>query len=52
MCRMIFEYRAGLSLNFGLRYEYWAPYTELYGNLANLVVSPGFTRGFHRHAER
>jgi hypothetical protein len=38
-----FRIARGLSLNFGLRYEYWAPYTELYGNLANLVVSPGFS---------
>ena len=34
---------AGLTLNVGLRYEYFAPYTELYGHLANLLVSPGFT---------
>ena len=33
----------GLTLNLGLRYEYFAPYTELYGHLANLDVSPGFT---------
>ena len=33
----------GLSLNVGLRYEYFAPYTELYGHLANLDLSPGFT---------
>ena len=33
----------GLSLNLGIRYEYFAPYTELYGRLANLDVSPGFT---------
>ncbi len=38
-----FRVSRGFSLNFGLRYEYWAPYTELYGNLANLVVGPGFT---------
>ena len=38
-----FRISRGLSLNFGLRYEYWAPYTELYGHLANLDISPGFT---------
>jgi hypothetical protein len=32
--------RPGLSFNLGLRYEYFAPYTELYGHLANLDVSP------------
>ena len=35
--------KAGLTLNFGLRYEYFAPYTELRGHLANLDVSPSFT---------
>jgi len=33
----------GLSLNMGLRYEYFSPYTELNGHLANLLVAPGFT---------
>jgi hypothetical protein len=33
----------GLTLNLGIRYEYFAPYTELYGRLANLDVNPGFT---------
>ncbi len=39
------DYRvaAGLTINLGLRYEFWAPYTELRGHLANLDVSPGFT---------
>ncbi len=32
--------RPNLSFNIGLRYEYFAPYTELYGHLANLDVSP------------
>jgi hypothetical protein len=32
-----------LSVNLGLRYEYFSPYTELHGHLANLDVSPGFT---------
>jgi hypothetical protein len=33
----------GLSINVGLRYEYFAPYTELNGHLADLLVYPGFT---------
>jgi hypothetical protein len=35
--------KRGLSINLGLRYEYFAPYTELYGRMANLEISPGFT---------
>ncbi|MEP6714704.1 MAG: hypothetical protein ABJC09_03965 [Terriglobia bacterium] len=34
---------AGLTLNLGLRYEYFAPYTELQGHLANLVPNSTFT---------
>ncbi len=33
----------GLTINAGLRYEYFAPYTEEYGRLANLLVSPYMT---------
>ncbi len=33
----------GLSFNLGLRYEYFAPYTELYNHLANLVLNPAMT---------
>ena len=33
----------GLTVNVGVRYEYFAPYTELYNHIANLDVSPGFT---------
>ena len=33
----------GLSINLGLRYEYFAPYTEVNGHLADLLVDPGFT---------
>jgi trimeric autotransporter adhesin len=33
----------GLSINLGIRYEYFAPYTELNGHLADLLVFPGFT---------
>jgi hypothetical protein len=32
-----------VSFNFGLRYEYFSPYTELRGRLANLDVKPDFT---------
>src|SRR5262249_1657867 len=32
--------KPNLSFNLGLRYEYFAPYTELRGHLANLDVSP------------
>ena len=38
-----FRVSARLTINLGLRYEYFAPYTELGGHLANLDVSPGFT---------
>ncbi|MGC9950306.1 MAG: TonB-dependent receptor [Bryobacteraceae bacterium] len=33
----------GLSVNLGIRYEYFAPYTELNGHLADLLAAPGFT---------
>jgi hypothetical protein len=32
--------KPNLSFNLGLRYEYFAPYTELRGHLANLDISP------------
>jgi hypothetical protein len=32
-----------LTVNAGLRWEYGAPITELYGRLVNLDVAPGFT---------
>jgi hypothetical protein len=32
----------GLTLNAGLRWEYGAPITELYGRLVNLDIAPGF----------
>jgi hypothetical protein len=38
-----FRISRGLSINFGLRYEYFAPYTEERGNIANLILAPGFT---------
>jgi hypothetical protein len=33
----------GLTINAGVRYEYFSPYTELYGHLANLDINPTFT---------
>jgi hypothetical protein len=33
----------GLSFNVGLRYEYFAPYSEFYDHLANLLINPEFT---------
>jgi hypothetical protein len=33
---------SSLSLNLGLRWEYWAPATERYGRLVNLDIGPGF----------
>jgi trimeric autotransporter adhesin len=35
--------RSNLSLNLGLRYEYFTPIQEKYGHLANLDVAPDFT---------
>ena len=32
----------GLTLNVGVRWEYSAPITELYGRLVNLDIAPGF----------
>ncbi len=32
-----------LTMNVGLRWEYWSPLTELYGRLVNLDVVPGFS---------
>jgi trimeric autotransporter adhesin len=32
-----------LTLNIGVRWEYWAPITELYGRLVNLDIAPGFS---------
>jgi hypothetical protein len=36
--------RPNLSINLGLRYEYFAPYTELRGHLANLDVNENVTQ--------
>jgi hypothetical protein len=35
--------RANLTINAGLRYEYFVPLTEKYNRIANLDVAPGFT---------
>ena len=35
--------RPGLSVNAGMRWEYGAPITELYGRLVDLDIVPGFT---------
>ena len=35
--------RPELTINAGVRWEYGAPITELYGRLVNLDVAPGFT---------
>ena len=34
---------SGLTINFGLRYEYSEPLREKYGRMANLDTAPGFT---------
>ena len=35
--------RNNLSLNLGLRYEYFTPIQEKYGHLANLDIAPNFS---------
>ncbi|HEV2200090.1 MAG TPA: TonB-dependent receptor [Bryobacteraceae bacterium] len=35
--------RPNLTLNLGLRYEYFSPFYEKYGHIANLDVAPGFS---------
>jgi hypothetical protein len=39
------DYRLGrgTTVNLGLRWEYFTPYTEVQGHLANLDIAPGFT---------
>jgi hypothetical protein len=34
---------AGFSLNFGIRWDYAAPVTELYNRLVNLDIAPGYS---------
>ena len=38
-----FRVEPNLTINAGLRWEYGAPVTELYGRMVNLDVAPGFT---------
>jgi hypothetical protein len=38
-----YRLRSNLTINGGLRWEYFAPYTEKYGQMANLDFAPGFT---------
>ncbi|HYP15291.1 MAG TPA: carboxypeptidase regulatory-like domain-containing protein [Bryobacteraceae bacterium] len=33
----------GLTINAGVRWEYWSPAQEKYGRLVNLNIAPGFT---------
>jgi len=35
--------RPGLTLNAGVRYDTWLPFTEKYGRMANLDLAPGWT---------
>lgn len=35
--------RPNFTLNIGLRYEYFTPYQEKFGKMANLDIAPGFT---------
>lgn len=35
--------RPDLTLNLGLRWDDWEPFTEKYGRMANLDLAPGFT---------
>ena len=43
------RWRPSLTLNFGLRYEFFAPYTEKYGRLAEVATDP--TQGFTTQTE-
>ena len=38
-----FRIRPNLTLVGGVRYEYFTPFTELFGRIANLDIAPGFT---------
>ncbi len=37
-----FRFRSNLTLNIGLRWEYFAPYTEKYNRMVNLDLSPDY----------
>lgn len=38
-----FRVQPNLTINAGIRWEYGAPITELYGRMVNLDIAPGFT---------
>lgn len=38
-----YRMRSNLTINAGLRWEYFSPFTEKYGQMANLDFAPGFT---------
>ncbi len=38
-----FRVTTGLSLNLGLRYEYFTPWSEKYGHIANLDIANGYS---------
>ena len=37
-----FQFKPNLTFNLGVRYEYFAPYTEKYNRIANLAISPAY----------
>ena len=39
-----FRLLSGITLNIGLRYEYFSPDTELRGSLADIVLNPAMTQ--------
>ncbi|HEX3879554.1 MAG TPA: carboxypeptidase-like regulatory domain-containing protein [Bryobacteraceae bacterium] len=39
-----FRVMPGVTLNLGIRYEYFSPYTELYGHIANLDINSAMTQ--------
>ena len=42
--------RCRLTLNYGVRYEFFAPYTEKYGHLAVVATNP--IGGFHQRRRK
>ena len=40
----VFRVEPELTINAGMRWEYGAPMTELYGRMVNLDIAPGFTQ--------
>ncbi len=37
------RFKSNLTLTLGLRYDYFSPFTEKYGRMANLDLAPGFS---------